>query len=203
MTNFARAQPNPSFFKFLDVARRVAGTGSLGVDRYAVLIDGKGSPDGNYFLDLKEAFASSLAPRLDFKQPSWQSEGQRIVTIQSRVQAVSMAFLRPVIFNESSYVLRGLQPVEDRVELDGQHRSIGELEHFVTSLGHLIAWGELRSSGQRGSASTDDLNRFWRKSDRSKKLIALAIDCGANVQAQWQQYSKAYDAGMLNTAIRH
>ena len=31
----------------LDVARRIAGTGSLGVERYAILVEGKGSPDIN------------------------------------------------------------------------------------------------------------------------------------------------------------
>ena len=50
---FAASQENPDFFKVLDVARRIAGTGSLGLERYIVLIEGKGSPDANFLLDLK------------------------------------------------------------------------------------------------------------------------------------------------------
>ncbi|MEP7336272.1 MAG: DUF2252 family protein, partial [Acidobacteriota bacterium] len=42
---WAAKQPKPKFFRLLDVARRIAGTGSLGVDRYALLVEGKGSPD--------------------------------------------------------------------------------------------------------------------------------------------------------------
>ena len=64
MAAFAATRPDPGFFKVLDVARRVAGTGSLGVDRYAILVKGKGSPDGNHLLDLKQALPSSLVPQL-------------------------------------------------------------------------------------------------------------------------------------------
>lgn len=64
VAQYAEAQPNPDFYQVLDVARRIAGTGSLGVDRYAILVEGKGSPDGNYVLDLKQALASSLVPHL-------------------------------------------------------------------------------------------------------------------------------------------
>jgi uncharacterized protein (DUF2252 family) len=54
----------------VDVAFRVAGTGSLGVLRIAVLVAGKGGADGNWIFDMKEedepsgaAFASSHAGR--------------------------------------------------------------------------------------------------------------------------------------------
>ena len=105
MQDFAAQQDNPRFFKVLDVARRIAGTGSLGVDRYILLVTGKGSPEGNYLLDLKAAQSSSLTPHLKVKQPRWPSEAHRVVAIQQRFQAVSMAFLKamdPAILNDSS-----------------------------------------------------------------------------------------------------
>ena len=43
------------FYRVLDVARRIAGCGSLGLARFIVLVEGKGSPRGNFLLDLKEA----------------------------------------------------------------------------------------------------------------------------------------------------
>lgn len=58
MTDFAKAQSDPGFFKVLDVARHIAGTGSLGAERYAILVQGKGSPDGHCLLDLKASFLS-------------------------------------------------------------------------------------------------------------------------------------------------
>ena len=57
--------PASRFFRPLDVARRVAGTGSLGVQRYTVLMEGKGPPDGYWLADLKEALPSALVPALE------------------------------------------------------------------------------------------------------------------------------------------
>lgn len=53
LARFAQTQPNPEFYTPLDIARRIAGTGSLGLERYIILVEGKGSPDANYLLDLK------------------------------------------------------------------------------------------------------------------------------------------------------
>ncbi|MBS0552255.1 MAG: DUF2252 family protein, partial [Proteobacteria bacterium] len=44
MEDFATRQPAPRFFRPLDVARRISGNGSLGVERYIILVEGKGSP---------------------------------------------------------------------------------------------------------------------------------------------------------------
>ena len=42
MKQFAQSQENPEFFDMIDVAWRIAGTGSLGLERYIVLVKGKG-----------------------------------------------------------------------------------------------------------------------------------------------------------------
>ena len=62
ISSFAKQQTHKSFYRVHDVARRIAGTGSLGLERYIVLIEGKGGPDGHYLLDLKLAPPSSLTP---------------------------------------------------------------------------------------------------------------------------------------------
>jgi uncharacterized protein (DUF2252 family) len=87
MRGFAKTQPVPSFYEVLDVARRIAGTGSLGVERYVILVRGKGSPDGNRLLDLKASAASSLLARLKVPQPRFASHAARIVAVQQRMQA--------------------------------------------------------------------------------------------------------------------
>ena len=46
MYKFALKQPEQVFFKLLDVVRRVAGDGSLRVERYTLLVPVKGSVDG-------------------------------------------------------------------------------------------------------------------------------------------------------------
>lgn len=195
MREFAAAQANPGFYKTLDVARRIAGNGSLGVERYIVLVDGKGSPDGNYLLDLKAAQPSALSPHLKLKQPRWPSEAQRIVAIQQRVQAVSMAFLQPVEIGRTAYVLRGLQPSEDRVALDGGNKRLRRLDGVIKTMGEIVAWGQLRSSGRDGSAIADELIDFGEQSKWRGSLLETAEDCARQVAKDWAAYSAAYDDG--------
>src|SRR5713101_4962850 len=81
LNELAKSQPDPDFFKVLDVARRVAGLGSVGLERYIVLVRGAGGRDGNALLDVKQAVPSSLARVERLQQPAWKSEADRVVAI--------------------------------------------------------------------------------------------------------------------------
>ncbi|HWK83415.1 MAG TPA: DUF2252 family protein [Caldimonas sp.] len=198
MSKFAPTRPDPRFFTVLDVARRVAGVGSLGLDRYAVLVRGKGSPDGNYLLDLKQSMPSALAPRLQVAQPQWQTEAHRVVAIQRRLQAVSIAFLHAVDVAGEAFVLRGLQPSEDRVTLDRSIQKAAELQQVVATMGRLVAWAQLRSSGREGSATTDELIDFGQRRKWKDKLLAASQDCAAQVRADSAAFDAAYDDGAFD-----
>ncbi|SMG57962.1 DUF2252 domain-containing protein [Paraburkholderia susongensis] len=198
MQKLAASEPNPEFYRTLDVARRIAGTGSLGVDRYVILVEGKGSPDGNYLIDLKEALPSSVSPHVNVTQPKWRSEAQRVVDVQQRNQAVSQAFLRAVDFNKRPYVLRSLQPSEDRVALADWDGKLPRLEEVINSMAQLSAWAHLRSSGRQKSAITDDLIAFGNRRDWQLPLIDLATQCETQVAADWKTYCDAYDRGVFN-----
>jgi uncharacterized protein (DUF2252 family) len=202
MQRFAAEEPNPEFYRILDVARRIAGTGSLGVDRYVILVEGKGSPDGNFLIDLKEALPSSLAPHLHTPQPNWQSEAQRVVEVQRRNQAVSQAFLHAVDFNQRSYVLRSLQPSEDRVALSDWNGKLPRLEEVVNSMAELSAWAHLRSGGRQKSSIADDLIAFGNRRDWQLPLIGIATRCEAQVQVDWKAYCEAYDRGAFELAVK-
>ena len=193
MRDFALTQPKPGFYRLLDVARRIAGTGSLGVERFVLLVEGKGSPDANYLLDLKQALPSTLAPHLETRQPRWENEAQRIVSLQERVQAISPAFLRPVAIDGVAYVLKGLQPTQDRVALDQWHGDFDRLHGLMTSLGEIVAWGELRSAGRQGSASADELIAFAGQKQWKTRIIAVARACREKVDLDWREFCTAFD----------
>jgi uncharacterized protein (DUF2252 family) len=188
MQAFAVRQREPRFFKLLDMARRIAGTGSLGLERYVLLVEGKGSPDGNYLLDLKQALPSSLAPHLPARQPRWTSEAERVVQVQQRMQAVSQAFLQCVTVAAMPFVLRGLQPSEDRVDLAHWHGKLHRLQHAVADMGQVLAWDQLRSSGRQGSASADELIEFATRAALRKGMVDLAVQCASRVEADWNAY---------------
>jgi uncharacterized protein (DUF2252 family) len=193
MNEFASKQASPGFFKVHDVARRIAGNGSLGLDRFIVLVEGKRSPDANYLLDFKAAQPSSLTPHLKVTQPRWISEAHRIVAVQYRVQAVSMAFLQPVFMDKSPYVLRSLQPSEDRVILTDGHKHFQRLQGVMKTMGEILAWGQLRSGGRDGSACIDELIDFGNQAQWRDPLIELAEHCADQVDEDWAEFSQAYD----------
>jgi uncharacterized protein (DUF2252 family) len=195
MRDFAQSQNHPAFYNVVDIARRIAGTGSLGVDRYAILVEGKGSPDQNYLLDMKQALPSSIATHLGAIQPKWADDGKRIVALQRRMQAVSMAFLQPVVMDGTSYVLRALQPEEDRVPLAKYHKHIDYMVGAVRVMGECVAWAQLRSSGRQRSATADDLVDFACGKKWQPKLLKSAYEIANQVREDWRTYAEAYDGG--------
>lgn len=199
MQAFSRSQPQPEFYSLLDLARRVAGTGSLGVDRFSILVQGKGSPNGNYILDLKQALPSSLLPNLKVPQPNWKTEAHRIVGVQRRMQAMPMAFLQPVLFEERPFVLRALQPTEDRLALAAARLASEGLDKVVTTLARVVAWAQLRSTGRDGSASADDLSDFGRSRAWQKRLLGASRECAYQVAQDAETFNQAWDGGAFET----
>lgn len=208
---FAASQPRPAFFRVLDVARRIAGTGSLGLERYAVLVQGKSDGaddrrDGNglHILDLKAANPSALTSWLPVAQPPWASAAQRIVTLQQRLQAVPMACLHAMDsdggagLDGPSFVLRALQPSEDRVSIApgrGADRALAELA--ATQAG-LIAWSQLRSSGRQGSAIADEWIDFGTDPGWRSQLVDAVRQAAAQLRRDAQTFQSACEAGAFD-----
>ncbi len=192
---FARTQPDPKFYKVLDVARRIAGMGSLGIGRYVVLVRGKGSPDGNDLLDLKQALPSALEPRLKVAQPAWRDDSERVIGAQIRMQAVPAAFLHAVSVGGQPYVLRGLQPSQDRVALAMAGHSVKQLALTTGTMADIVAWAQLRSAGRDGSATADELVDFAGRSKWKAKLLDASEACASQVRHDALAFDRAYDDG--------
>lgn len=195
MRDFAARQPYPKFFKVIDVARRIAGTGSLGLERYTVLIDGTGSRSGRFLLDLKLACPSALAPYVTLRQPRWESEATRIVSIQRRMQAIAPALLQAVTIGSSPYVLRELMPSEDKLDLAAWRGAAPELELLARDLGFLVAWSQLRSSGRDGSSTIDELAAFAIRNKRRRAIGDYAEHYEEIAWSDWKQFRRAYRSG--------
>lgn len=192
---WAETQPVPRFFNVLDVAHRVAGTGSLGIERFAILVAGPGKAGKECMLDLKRGLPATLESRLARHQPHWTSQAERIVEVQKRIQAASPALLYPLVLpGGQSYVLRELQPMEDKIALSDLAGKVNKLASLVGSMGRLSAWGCLRSGGRQGSAIADELIAFGREADSwQEPLLDYAQQYASQVRSDYKTYAQAYD----------
>jgi uncharacterized protein (DUF2252 family) len=191
MKDFAKSQEDRKFFRPVAVARRIAGLGSLGVERYVVLVRGKGSPDGNYLLDLKHEPAPAIRPHLRLRQPRWRSEADRVVAVQKRVQAIPPAYLRAVRIDGKSFVMKELQPTSDKIYLANWGGKRKRLEQLFETVGELLAWGQLRSSGREGSAACDALMAFGQARRWRGELLRLAEQADTKVLEDWKSFRRA------------
>ncbi|MEO8200355.1 MAG: DUF2252 family protein [Gemmatimonadota bacterium] len=200
MKKWAARQPDPEFFQLLDVARRIAGVSSLGLPRYALLVEGNGSPHRNFLLDLKMANPSAMISRGTTSQPQWKNDADRIVAIQQRMQSVSPALHHPVLVNRQPYVIAELQPTQDRLLLTRWGGKIRRLEKVMTAMGETVAWAELRSGGRNGSAIPDDLINFANSDGWQHEVVGYARFYASKVESDYKEFSRAYDAGELGGA---
>ncbi len=198
MATFAARQPDPDFFKVQDMARRIAGTGSLGLDRFVILVHGKGAPNDNYLLDLKQSAPSTLAAHLELKQAQWPSEAQRIMALQQRCQAVAMAFLQSVQMAKTAYVLRGLQPSEDRISFSPLKLNLRGLQELLVAMGRIVAWAHLRGAGRQGAASVDELIAFAQRQRWQQTLLAASCACAQQLYQDASSFNQAYDQGAFH-----
>ena len=192
---FGAARGEQRFYRLLDAARRVAGKGSLGLERYVLLVEGKGSPRANYLLDLKGAVPSTL-PMLGGRHSfQWETQARRVVTTQRLAQAISPALLHAVTIGQRPFVLKELQPMTDRLDLARWDGRIERLESAVASMGAVTAWAHLRTCYRYGACSVEDLHRYVAAARWQRALPALAERCAERSLEQWSAYGKVYDAG--------
>ena len=196
MESYAALQEKPSFFRLIDVARRIAGTGSLGLERYILLVEGRGSPDGNFLLDLKRTAPASLTGHFDHVQPAWPDESVRAVSIQKRLQATPPAFLQAVTLSGQGAVLRDLQASEDRISLANAKDKT--LAHLLEDLGTITAAAHQRGAGWQGAANLSDLRHFGEHSDDwQPAILGASLACAEQICCDWRHFAAAVDAGEL------
>ena len=102
-------------FTLVDVVRQVVGVGSVGMQVYLVLLQGRG-PDDPLFLQIKQAGPSVYEPYLD---PSpYPNHGQRVVTGKRLIQAASDIFVGWTNVRQLNFYVRQFRDM--KVIPDGQ-----------------------------------------------------------------------------------
>ncbi len=184
-------------YKVVDCAFRIAGTGSIGVKRYMFLLESKKT--GKYLLvDMKQAKPSSVQPYLNIKQPEWQTESVRVMQVQHRMQNVSSALLGTGTFKGDSYVIRELQPTEDRINFELIKNRYDEISLVIEDMALLTASAQLRSASRQGSAIVDKLIEFGHNNNWQEAILKYAQKYAGQVKQDYGQYLSDYKAAQSN-----
>jgi len=186
-------------YQVIDACFRVAGTGSLGVKRYAFLLRNSKEPRKHLLIDMKESKPSSLQPYLNNPQPAWGSEAERVVAIQDRMQNIVPALLSTTVFDGAPYVVKELQPTADKIDFLVIRDRYNDIACVIEDMAFLTASAQLRTAGRQGAASPDELMNFGRDGHWQKGLLEYAQGYAEQVKKDYQEYFKAYKAGYFST----
>lgn len=157
--------PELDQLEILDVAFRIAGTGSLGAVRLAVLVRGKGGLDGSWLFELKEQTRCSvdvLLPR--------SGTGSRAAEVESAFRAcieLPPRMLGTSVLAGHDVLVRRLTPQEDKLSLSQLEAE--ELSALAAYLGALLGSAHRRGSTRRFAP--------WSQRERRgvlERAIALA-----------------------------
>ena len=168
-------RPPKEALEVVDAAFRVAGTGSLGCLRVAVLVRGKGGPDGAWIFDMKEEDTPSAAclvraPRLE--------AADRVATAVRACVSQTPRMIGTTKLRGSSMFTRRLAPQEDKLDLT--KLAAQDMEPLASYLGALLG-----AAHRRGAKRAP--KKPWNDRDRAH-LLYQAIELAGLHEAMYLAY---------------
>jgi uncharacterized protein (DUF2252 family) len=180
---------SPYNYKITDAIFRLAGTGSLGLNRYVLLLKSLNETGEKYMLiDMKQATPSSLAPYVKHPQPDWETEALRIVHVQQRMQNRPPALLSTTIFRGQPFIVQEMQPEKDSINLLLLKERYRDMCRVIEDMAVLTASAQVRSSGRQGSAISDELIAFGNEPHWQDSVLQFAKRYAAQVGADYQEF---------------
>ncbi|HEV8515689.1 MAG TPA: DUF2252 family protein [Cyclobacteriaceae bacterium] len=184
------------FLKVKDVAFRIAGTGSLGVKRYVLLVRDS-RQDKLRLLDVKQALPSSLAPYINLTQPKWSSDAERVVTAQGLMQYALPRFIGIVPIGDEKFILKQLQPTSQKIDHTLCNKKMKNVETVMTTMAQALASAQIRSASRKGSADVESLMKFSIQSLWQANLIQTAVDYSLEMKNYFREYKELFKKGKM------
>ena len=116
------------------------------------------------------------------------------------MQAVTPALLHAVSMAGRPFIIKELQPSQDKLSLDGWRSQAESLATAMETMGRVVAWAQLRSSGRQGSSTADDLMAFASRRDWQADVLRYAAGYSKQVKKDWKTFVKAVEAGRVKGA---
>lgn len=164
-------------FRVVDIAQRIAGTGSLGCLRIAVLTEGKGGTDGGFVFDMKEEGMSAAAAfgRVPEKNPA-----ARVIAGAHALLEHPPRMMGVTRLGKASMLARRLAPQEDKLDLS--RSSAAELSAIAMFAGACAGAAHRR-------AATKKPAKKWSDAD-CEALLGKAMELAGIHEAAYLAYSR-------------
>jgi uncharacterized protein (DUF2252 family) len=162
----------------VDLAFRVAGTGSLGTLRVAILARGKGGAEGGWLFDMKEERLPAAAPVCTTNDADG---AERVVAGMRACLEWPPRMLGTTTLDGTRMLVRRLAPQEDKLDLTRIAKE--ELQGVAAFLGALLGRAHRRGATGAGTAP-------WSASDLDG-MIDRAVTVAGVHEAAYLAYCKA------------
>ncbi|MBP7279998.1 MAG: DUF2252 family protein [Leptospiraceae bacterium] len=186
-------QKGHSFFEILDIARRVnSGLGSMGLNKYYVLVQGEADP---ILLEVKEQELPSMFQIASLSQEEYLSlfsnHAERARIACRTMQVNPDLFLGTLITANESYLVSKISPFKKKLE-PKDFKSEADFKKFLKHSARAIAYAHSRSyksiliKSTSISFANTALSAIKQWSATRNTIIELAINYFAQVQSDFQ-----------------
>lgn len=177
------------FYRPVDVAFKIVGTGSVATHDYVVLhLAGEGARDP-LFLQIKEAVQSAYAPYVKSPETAMH-QGQRVVHGQRMLQVQSDIMLGWTSIGAADYMVRQLSDHKASIS-DDDLKGAGLTEYAITC-------GEVLAKGHARSGDPAVLAGYLGGSDRWDKALAkFAFVYADQTTGDYEKFTAAIRSGKI------
>ncbi|MWV43923.1 DUF2252 domain-containing protein [Paenibacillus sp. HJL G12] len=189
----AKLAENPDYFKIKDVAVRIyQGLGSIGSQRYNVLIEGPtASHDDDIILDVKQAFKPDMFENADGAETTpYDSfpggDGARVKTAYEKLSLDAEPFLGYFNSSTRSFFVHKISLYKGDYEdaSGGTFKTKENLADYVGYIAKAYAYGHARSSGPDDAFEKSVISQVYDSGEQWKSFETTLLNLGEDYYRQ-------------------
>jgi len=139
-------------------------------------------------MEMKQSVPPSPKRHLAVQQPQWESESERVVNIQQRMQNIPPALLSYGYFRDESYVIQEMQPTKDTFDFKLVRDAYRDLIQVIHDMALLTASAQIRSSGWKGAAVVDELSMFGENKQWQASVLEFGKKYSQTVKKDYLEF---------------
>ncbi len=192
LADYRRRMPAPStsdFYEMLDVCGRVAGIGSMGRLRYALLLVGKGKKNGRQvLLEFKEARPSAydVYRQRETDAGALVSRAERVITVQRHSQISSSPYLGFAVDGALSFQAREVGPHDKRLDFSSLKNG-ASWQSVAQAQAALLARMHVRAVA-RAIGPVNPLADLETSDTFCQRILAFVLTYADLVQRDWTRF---------------